>query len=111
MKIDTTRISLTTAEILCSKCKRLSFPRSHSLAAFWFGRRHKGKLKVTSESLSAWTKTFEGRETNLGEHGETIRLALFCARSGHTWQRVMKFCYLHHYVIIVVIVIFFYSIK
>ena len=44
----------------------------------------------TGVSLSAWTKAFQGRETNFREHGETIHPTLFNAhtRSGRhfaTW--------------------------
>ena len=91
MKIDTTCNNLTTAKILFSKCKRLDFRLSHSLAVVWFACMHKRKLKGNGDSLSAWTKTFEGRETNPGEHGEAIRLALFNERSGPQSATCMKF--------------------
>ena len=47
-----------------------------------------GMSAGTGVSLSAWTKTLQGRETNFSEHGESIRPALFNARSGRhfaTW--------------------------
>ena len=59
----------------------------------------------TGVSLSAWTKTFQGRETNFCEHGETIRPALFNERSGRhfaTWGEFLlstSSCH-HRYVFI-----------
>ena len=51
-----------------------------------------GMSAGTGVSLSAWIKTFQDRETNFREHGETIRPALFNARSGRhfaTWGKFL----------------------
>ena len=71
MKIDTNNMPI--AVILFSRSKRLtpSLVPNIWLFSFWFGDRHKSRLKGTAAgaSLSAFTKTFLGRETSFCEHG------------------------------------------